>query len=153
MINEVREVEGDGANANPVGNTAIARGRVAYADTVESMPTRWFGYGQIDLMILSTSNQAFVEQLMNRAEKSRQEALSEWVRRGGRLVISAGRYHNLAAALLKTLQMDGLPVAKDALILIKDKAGKIADLKKGMRVTLVLGTDQGQIVIKSIKAE
>ena len=49
-------------------------------------------------MILSTSNNLFVESLTNRAEKARQEALSEWVRRGGRLVVSAGRNHDLAAA-------------------------------------------------------
>jgi RNA polymerase sigma factor (sigma-70 family) len=59
----------------------------------------------------------------------------------------------LAAQTPNETKMDGLPVAKDARILIKDKAGKLADLKKGMRVTLELGVDQGQLVVKGIKAD
>lgn len=108
LLDEIREVEGNQPNAT--GMNSISHGRVAYADNVELLPTRWFGYNQVDLMILSTGNRDFVDQLMNRAEKARQDALAEWVRRGGRVIVTAGRNHDLAAALLQTLQMQSLPV-------------------------------------------
>jgi hypothetical protein len=108
---EVRQVEGPAGNvATPMGTSGINRGRVAYGDRIELLPTHWFGYQPADLVVLSTANKDFVDQFMNRAEKARQDALSEWVRRGGHLVLTAGRNHDLAAALLQTLQMQSLPV-------------------------------------------
>jgi hypothetical protein len=53
----------------------------------------------------------------------------------------------------KETKLEGLPVARDARIVIKGKPGKLADLRAGMRVTLELGADGGQVVVKSIKVE
>lgn len=67
--------------------------RVTGVDTatimnVGYMPDRWFGYGAVDLVVLSTGNRSFFEALAQ--DKKRCQALVEWVRRGGSLVISGG---------------------------------------------------------------
>ena len=53
----------------------------------------------------------------------------------------------------KPTKMEDLALAKDARILIKTKPGKLSDIKKGMRVTLELGTNEGRLVVRGIKAE
>jgi hypothetical protein len=55
---------------------------------VERLPTRWFGYDAVDLAILCTDNNTFLKDLLKTSNQPRLEALAEWVRRGGRLVIS-----------------------------------------------------------------
>jgi hypothetical protein len=72
--------------------------RVAYADEVRLLPTRWFAYEPVDLLILTTANRDFLLGLLNDRD-NRKEALAEWVRRGGRLVISAGRNQDVVAKL------------------------------------------------------
>jgi RNA polymerase sigma factor (sigma-70 family) len=49
--------------------------------------------------------------------------------------------------------LKGLPVAKEASISVKGKPAKLSDVKAGMSVTLELGTESDQIVVKGIKAE
>jgi hypothetical protein len=109
LANEVKQAEG-GTPQNAGMGSSINHGRVAYLDGVALLPTRWFAYAPVDLLIISTSKTDFVNDLINRGEQARQDALSEWVRRGGRLVVSAGRNHDLAAALFKALHMQALPV-------------------------------------------
>ncbi|MBV9124881.1 MAG: hypothetical protein JO112_16120, partial [Planctomycetes bacterium] len=90
-------------------NQTAARSRVAFVDTVPLLPTEWFGYGAVDCLILPTgSNPDFLKALLN-DQQGRKEALAEWVRRGGRLVLSTGHYQDLAKELLARLQM-ALPV-------------------------------------------
>jgi hypothetical protein len=64
--------------------------RFVYAEKVEQLPARWFGYQGIDLLMLTTSRKEFISDLLTDAT-GRKEALVEWVRRGGQLVISAER--------------------------------------------------------------
>jgi hypothetical protein len=71
---------------------------------VGDLPTRWFGYSAADVLILETGSKPFTETLLN-DKTNRKEALAEWVRRGGRLVISVGREHQLANALLEQLHL------------------------------------------------
>jgi hypothetical protein len=96
---------------NAAGQEEAEDGRqaVAYLTNVADLPTRWFGYAPVDLMVLTTGNHDFVTDLISPAETARQEALGEWVRRGGHLVISAGRNHQLTPELLKRLRL-ALPV-------------------------------------------
>jgi hypothetical protein len=54
--------------------------------TTRQLPTRWYGYQSVDVLILSTGRPELY-QAMTDAQK---DAMSEWVRMGGRLVISAG---------------------------------------------------------------
>src|SRR5438105_80478 len=65
--------------------------RFAAIDQLEQMPTHWFGYQAVDVMVLTSGNADFIKRLS--ADRSgRLDALTGWVRRGGRLIISAG--HN-----------------------------------------------------------
>lgn len=67
-------------------------------DDVRQMPTRWFGYEAVDLAILVTGNRDFMNALVSDRE-GRKEALMEWVRRGGRLLVSTGRNQDIVANL------------------------------------------------------
>jgi hypothetical protein len=87
----------------------LERIRVAYVDDVRQLPTRWFGYSAADLMVLTTGTKKFVEDLKN-DDKNRKEALAEWVRRGGRLVVSCGRNRDIVKELFDGFQIP-LPVA------------------------------------------
>ncbi len=62
----------------------------ASIESVAAMPDRWFGYEAVDVIVLTTASDAFVNQLLE-MDKARRDALLEWVRRGGRLVLSVGR--------------------------------------------------------------
>src|SRR5207244_2394343 len=72
--------------------------RLAAIDDVRQLPTRWFAYEGVDLLFLTTGNREFVTALLNDQE-NRKEALAEWVRRGGRLIVSTGRNVDLLASL------------------------------------------------------
>jgi hypothetical protein len=86
------------------GAMQLGRPRAAHIENTRDMPTQWFGYSSVDLLILSTSDRAFVESLV--ADKtSRIAALTEWVRRGGRVVVSIGRNRDLADVLFRQLSI------------------------------------------------
>ena len=86
-------------DANP-DSTVQTRYKTAAVEDVHSLPTRWFGYDAVDELILPTGNGPFLADLL-KDRQGRKEALAEWVRRGGRLVLSAGHNHELAARLLR----------------------------------------------------
>lgn len=81
-----------------------------FIDDIAQLPTQWFGYGSVDLLILTTGNPEFIGNLLNPRENQRQEALGEWVRRGGRLLITIGRNHQVAPELFRRLGLN-LPLA------------------------------------------
>lgn len=77
-----------------------------FADSVVQLPPHWFGYSAVDLLVLKTGNDGFLNDLV--ADKStRKTALAEWVRRGGRILISVGRNHQLVNQLLGELNLIG----------------------------------------------
>jgi hypothetical protein len=80
--------------------------QLAHLDAVEQMPTQWFGYDAVDVVFLGTGSRTFTESLAG--DDKRWNALAEWVRRGGKLVLSAGRNQHLVSALDK--QQPLLPV-------------------------------------------
>src|SRR5207302_5216623 len=59
--------------------------QAAFETDVQRLPTEWFGYDAVDLMVLTTENKVFLDKLG--ADLPRLRALGEWVRRGGRLVV------------------------------------------------------------------
>jgi hypothetical protein len=63
--------------------------RFAFVENVAGLPDRWFGYEGVDVVVLATSSNTFVNQLLDMS-KARRDALLDWVRRGGRLVLSVG---------------------------------------------------------------
>jgi len=88
---------------------------------VRELPDRWFGYDTIDLALLCTSRRDFVNELLNEREH-RKEALAEWVRRGGRLVISCGHNQDLLNELLSRFQFD-LPVSSSMPLHVESVTG------------------------------
>ncbi|HLJ98208.1 MAG TPA: hypothetical protein VKU02_33930 [Gemmataceae bacterium] len=84
--------------------------RLLQIDDIRMLPNRWFAYDAVDLLILSTGNRDFVTSLLNERE-GRKEALAEWVRRGGRLLLSVGRNQDLVSKLDVIQAM--LPVSID----------------------------------------
>jgi hypothetical protein len=73
---------------------------VAAADRVSRLPDRWFGYEGVDLITLTTGNTAFLKNLLA-DRRGRKQALGDWVRHGGRLIISvAPRNRRRVADLL-----------------------------------------------------
>lgn len=84
-----REVESeDGDDMRALRNGRVETARMTQ---VREMPDQWFGYDAADLVVLSTGSEQFLDGLFgNPDNKPRLDALLEWVRRGGRLVICAG---------------------------------------------------------------
>ena len=76
----------------------------SFMEGVQELPTNWFGYDGIDVLFLSSGKEAFIKELLE-APKKQKEALAEWVRRGGRLVVSAGRNQQYVQKLLAELQL------------------------------------------------
>lgn len=73
---------------------------VVYEDNVRRLPDRWFGYNSVDLILLTTDNDRFLNELRNDATKLK--ALAQWVRRGGRLIVPIGwQKQSIITALLK----------------------------------------------------
>jgi hypothetical protein len=56
---------------------------------LERLPTEWFGYDGVDLVVLSTADVVLCQNLA--ADSQRLAALQKWVELGGRLVLCAGR--------------------------------------------------------------
>ncbi len=61
---------------------------VARLDGVEQLPTHWYGYEGVDTLILSTSQAEPYRKLT--PDSARLEALDEWIRMGGRMVLCVG---------------------------------------------------------------
>jgi len=76
----------------------------AIIDNVADMPDRWFGYDSVDVIVITTSSNKFVEQLLEMNE-ARRDALLDWVRRGGRLVLSVGRNQQSVAKWLEKVPL------------------------------------------------
>jgi hypothetical protein len=95
--------------ANPDNPSPVMeRQRVASVDDVRALPHRWYGYTAADVVILTTGDRKFVDNLLQ-ADPSRKQALADWVRRGGHLVISCGSNRDQLAELFRRLQIP-LPV-------------------------------------------
>jgi hypothetical protein len=88
---------------------------------VRELPDRWFGYDTVDLALLCTSRRDFVTDLLNEREH-RKEALAEWVRRGGRLVISCGHNQDMLNELLSRFQFD-VPVSSSTPLHVESVTG------------------------------
>lgn len=82
--------------------------QVTRVDAIGLLPNRWFAYEPVDLLLLCTGNRDFLMDLLN-DRQGRKEALAEWVRRGGRLVVSVGRNQDVVSRLEPIASL--LPVA------------------------------------------
>lgn len=88
---------------------------LAAVTDADQLPDQWFGYDAVDLVVLATSAPGFLDRLFgdkgSAADKARRAALLEWVRRGGRVVVSVGS--NATAVVPMTALTDLLPAALD----------------------------------------
>ena len=66
--------------------------RFAFIEDVADMPDRWFGYDAVDVVVLATGSDDVRQAAAGQEPAPRRERpCSEWVRRGGKLVVSVGR--------------------------------------------------------------
>jgi hypothetical protein len=108
-------------NKTATSQTSLRDGRVltAAVTNVREMPDQWFGYNAADLVVLTTGSAPpeFLDELfddqISGPFKDRRDALLEWVRRGGKLVVSAGsqaaklsQYGRLMEVLPATINRD-----------------------------------------------
>ncbi|MGF1581289.1 MAG: hypothetical protein ACFCD0_18140 [Gemmataceae bacterium] len=76
-------------NQPGLGGVPTGIRHLAYETEVRNLPDYWFGYEGVDLIILTTSNKQFITDLANlKKNEAKVAALGDWVRRGGRLVVS-----------------------------------------------------------------
>jgi hypothetical protein len=75
----------------------------AYIGSIQDLPENWYGYDAVDVVVLMTDDAEFLKKLAN--APTRRKALVEWVRRGGRLVISVGSKADLVADLLQNMPL------------------------------------------------
>lgn len=70
------------------------------------LPDNWIGYGAVDLLILGTgADKDFWLKLAEPQHEKRRQAITEWVRRGGRLVLSVGTNLDVLEALKEIKDM------------------------------------------------
>jgi hypothetical protein len=93
--------EGKEAEVDP----EAGRRQFVFADEVSLLPDRWFGYDAVDVVVLATGKRDFVNQLAQDSESPRRNALLEWVRRGGQLVLSVGRNKQEVAQLFSKMAL------------------------------------------------
>src|SRR5262249_49343466 len=78
--------------------------KFAAIDSIDQLPTRWFGYQAADVLVLTSGSEDFINRLA--ADRSgRLDALTEWVRRGGQIVMSAGHNQQFVSELLAKMKL------------------------------------------------
>jgi hypothetical protein len=83
--------------------------RFAFLDQESLLPDLWIGYDAADVIFLSTSKLSFLDAL-TKDGTGRREALVEWVRRGGKLVISVGEHGAEAGEFLEKTGLMNCPI-------------------------------------------
>jgi hypothetical protein len=78
--------------------------RFVSIESVADLPDRWFGYESVDVIVVTTSHDAFAAQLLD-MDQARRVALLDWVQRGGRLVLSVGRNQQSVAKWLEKMPL------------------------------------------------
>lgn len=110
------------ADGGPAGTRAgLRNGRVETSaiTTVAEMPDQWFGYEACDLVVLTTgaTPPQFLADLfgenVQEAQRARRDALLEWVRRGGKLLVSVGSNAPTLAQYKAFQALLPLPIAAD----------------------------------------
>ena len=86
-------------------HAADEKGTVQFASIENDfdMPDLWFGYAAADVVILVTRDESFINYLNSEDGALRRKALAEWVRRGGKLIISVGSSPERASVISKVL--------------------------------------------------
>lgn len=83
----------------------VGNRKFAFVDKVEQLPTRAFGYQGADVVVLTSHNDTFIKSLVEEQNQCK-AALAEWVRNGGKLVISVGHNHQFVGQLLTQIEKE-----------------------------------------------
>src|SRR5205085_7504250 len=67
----------------------LQKTQVARLADAAQLPSRWYGYEGVDALIVTTSDPDVYRQLSS--QSARIEALSQWIERGGKLLLSVGK--------------------------------------------------------------
>jgi hypothetical protein len=71
---------------------------LALIDDLRLIPNRWFALEPVDVIVLVTGNRDSATGLLGERE-GRKEAVADWVRRGGRLIVSVARNQDVVSRL------------------------------------------------------
>jgi hypothetical protein len=85
-----RAVEKPDFKENAEADAEADRRKFAFLTEVAQLPDRWFGYAATDVVILSTRDDAFIQKFVADEAQPQRDALLEWVRRGGQLLLPIG---------------------------------------------------------------
>jgi hypothetical protein len=136
MLEPEKQPPAGGAPAEEEDPQDRGKQRFAFVENVADMPDRWFGYEAVDVVVLTTSSDSFVNQLLEMS-KARRDALLDWVRRGGRLILSVGRNQQAVARWLDKVPLfDGTiksKVTRSSLPNVKFWVGAEAQQKQPLR--------------------
>ena len=88
LIVSVGRISSGLEKAVPGAKGENARNVVATVDSLARLPTRWQGYDGVDILMISTSKPEVFAALS--PQNARIEALEQWIRMGGTLVLCAG---------------------------------------------------------------
>jgi hypothetical protein len=93
------------AGGEPLAGLRGGRVEVAAITDFAHLPDRWLGYDGADIVVLNTGADDFLRKLFGEGgDKTKREAMLEWVRRGGRLVVAVGANAKLIAGELRELR-------------------------------------------------
>jgi hypothetical protein len=114
---------------------------VARLDDVAGLPTRWYGYEGVDVLLLSTREPDVFRKLA--AQGAQVEALDQWIRMGGKLVLCVG---SQAEEILR----EGAPLARFAPgrlsgILSLHAVGALEEYAKSQNPIPHAGRERGEI--------
>jgi hypothetical protein len=128
------------------------RVEVTSLSAVNQLPDRWFGYEGANVAVLNTApgSDEFIKRLFgehaSEADKIRREALIEWLRRGGRLLITVGENAEVVAKLPALGQL--LPFSVNAAQPVR-RPGTIALSWTARESTSLTSTLSGALGLKS----
>jgi hypothetical protein len=101
-IESFRIPKEDGGDPDELEEGSLRGGRVEVGQLtkVSQLPRVWFAYQAVDMAVLLTgSNDEFWKELAKSEFQPQRQALIEWVRRGGRMIISSGAKPELLRAI------------------------------------------------------
>ena len=90
------------ADAEAPVNAEVNKYALASLDDVRRLPAEWLAYDAVDVLVLTTRSDQFLNDLFEDPQYvTAKDALLEWVRRGGRLVLSVGQNQDFFARNLQ----------------------------------------------------